>query len=528
MENQEKPIINIGVVGGGTYCQEFLEKTTKEYRQKEVNARITAVADPDPNTPGIQVAKRLGLKTVEDYHDLYSPQYDIHLIIIMTPEEQVLQDILETKPSRIRVQSFEVFEISWKVISIEENKLRRRNEEVETILNGIRDFIVVINPALEIVEVNESFLKKMDYAPEQVIGRKCYEVFQHLDDPCSYQDMICPLNEVIRNKRHVRQVRKRKKKDGEARYIEVSTFPVWEKGGKISKLIEISRDITERKKEEEEITRRLEKMVEDRTQQFEETHEKLLHKDKMASLGKLSAAVVHEINNPIAGTLNLIMLMKRIIGEGSLSEEDTEQFRDYLNLMERENRRVSRIVSDLLAFSRESKIEPKPIVINDLVEKTLLLNANLLKIHNIKVEKKLVHELPALIGSEDQLQQVFVNFISNAVEAMESKKGGLLTIETSGVKKNNAVRIAFTDTGVGIPQKYMSSLFEPFFTTKKRGKGVGLGLSVAYGIVQDHGGSIKITTKEGQGTTFLVTFPLERESDNLNRGGLYGQQIADR
>jgi signal transduction histidine kinase len=222
------------------------------------------------------------------------------------------------------------------------------------------------------------------------------------------------------------------------------------------------------------------------------------------------------------------MLMKRIIGEGSLSEQDTEQFRDYLNLMERENRRVSRIVSDLLAFSRESKFEPKPIVINDLVEKTLLLNANLLKIHNIKVEKKLSQELPALIGSEDQLQQVFVNFISNAVEAMESKKGGLLTIETSSVKKNNALRIAFTDTGVGIPQKYISSLFEPFFTTKKKGKGVGLGLSVAYGIVQDHGGSIKVTTEEGQGTTFLITFPLERESDNLNHGGLYGQQVADR
>jgi PAS domain S-box-containing protein len=528
MESQEKPIINIGVIGGGTYCEEFLEKTTKEYSQNEVNARITAVADPDPDTPGMQVAKRLGLKTVGDYHDLYSPHYDIHLFIILTPEEDVLRDILETKPSRIRVQSFEVFEISWKIISIEENKLRRRNEEVETILNGIRDFIVVLNPDLEIVEVNESFLNKMGYAPEQVIGRKCYEVFQHLDDPCNFTDMICPLNEVIRNKRHVRQVRKRKRKDGETRYIEVSTFPVWEKGGKISKLIEISRDITEKKKEEEEITRRLEKMVEERTRQFEETHEKLLHKDKMASLGKLSAAVVHEINNPIAGTLNLIMLMKRIIGEGSLSEEDTDQFRDYLNLMERENRRVSRIISDLLAFSRESKFEPKPIIINDLVEKTLLLNANLLKIHNVKVEKKLAQALPALIGSEDQLQQVFVNFISNAVEAMESKKGGLLTVETSDFKENRAVSISFTDTGVGIPHKYISNLFEPFFTTKKKGKGIGLGLSVAYGIIQDHGGSIKLTTKEGQGTTFLITFPLERESNYLNRGGLYGRQVADR
>ena len=132
-----------------------------------------------------------------------------------------------------------------------------------------------------------------------------------------------------------------------------------DKDGKISKFIHISRDITQHKKEEDELTHRLEQMVEDRTRQLKETHEKLLHQDKMSSLGKLSASVVHEINNPIAGILNLILLMKRIASEDSVTEKEIEQFKRYLDLMENETRRTSRIVSNLLAFARQSKMEPK-------------------------------------------------------------------------------------------------------------------------------------------------------------------------
>ncbi len=119
--------------------------------------------------------------------------------------------------------------------------------------------------------------------------------------------------------------------NGQKRYYEVNIYPIWEKDGKVSKFIHISRDITEHKKEEEEITRRLEQMVDERTRQLKETHKKLLHQDKMASLGKLSASVVHEINNPIAGILNLIMLMKRIVAEDAIGGREIDQFSHYLD-----------------------------------------------------------------------------------------------------------------------------------------------------------------------------------------------------
>jgi signal transduction histidine kinase len=128
----------------------------------------------------------------------------------------------------------------------------------------------------------------------------------------------------------------------------------------------------------------------------------------MASLGKLSASVVHEINNPIAGILNLIMLMKRMVEEDSIGSREINQFNQYLTLMETETRRTSRIVSNLLAFSRQSKIELKRISLNRMIEQILFLNSNLLKIAGVKVSTDLDPNLPDLVGSEDQLQQVFM------------------------------------------------------------------------------------------------------------------------
>jgi len=312
---------------------------------------------------------------------------------------------------------------------------------------------------------------------------------------------------VVHNQHQVRRVQKRVLPDGSLRYYEVSVYPIWEKEGKIAKFIHISRDITQHRREEEEITRRLEQMVEERTCELKETHEKLLHQDRMSSLGKLAASVVHEINNPIAGILNLVMLMKRIGEEQALGPVEIEQFRRYLTLMETETRRTSRIVSNLLAFSRQPIAEKQRVNLPQLIEQTLLINANLLKIAGVAVERALAPDLPEVVGSEDQLQQVFMNLFSNAAEAMEAKGGGTLRIDAARHPAGAAVVIRVQDTGVGIPAANMPRLFEPFFTTKKKGKGVGLGLSVAYGIIQEHGGTISAHSAVGEGTTFSITLP---------------------
>jgi two-component system NtrC family sensor kinase len=523
MSRKDNSIINIALVGGGPFCKEVLEKTTFDYEKNNVNARILTVADPDPESPGMQSARALGLKIVSDYHSLYDPEYGIDLIIHLVDDQTIFEDILKSKPHHIRLLSFKAFELFWKAIHVEEEKLRARTEEIETILNGIQDFILVITPDREIIDVNQPFLDQMGYSREEVIGSKCHEIYHKEDHPCNGSDVFCPLNKVIRDKRPSQQVRTRVNHNGERHYIEVTIYPIWEKDGRISKFIEISRDITERKKEEEEITQRLEQMVEERTLQLKETHAKLLHQDKMASLGKLSASVVHEINNPIAGILNLIMLIKRIIEEGAMSQKELDRFSRYLNLMETETRRTSRIVSGLLAFSRQSKGDLRRLNVNRLLEKTLFLNSNLLKMSGVKVEKKLDANLPDIVGSEDQLQQVFMNLVSNGAEAIEVKEGGVLTVESEYFSERDRITISFRDTGAGIPEENLPRLFEPFFTTKKKGKGVGLGLSVAYGIIEEHGGSIHVESEEGKGTTFKVELPLRHISERLDPdGGPYG------
>lgn len=511
--------VRIALVGAGNFCVEILQKTTLEFEEAEMHAHITAVADPDPEATGMARAAELGLMTVQNYHDLYLSKYQIDLIILLTPDPVVLADLLATKPSHIRVISYLAFLLLRKAIGVQEEKLKKRNREFKMILDGIADFIVVITPEMEIVEVNAAFLKQMGYTRREVIGKKCHEVFQKMNRKCE-GDIVCPLSEVIRNKRQSERVLTRMDRKGDVRYNEVTIYPIWEAGGKIAKFVEISRDITERIREEEETTRRLEEMVEERTRQLKETQGQLIHQDKMASLGKLSASVVHEINNPIAGILNLNLLMQRVVADDDVDAEALEKFRHYLGMMETETRRVSRIISNLLGFSRQSNMELKQFEMDRLIEKTIFLNQNLLKISNVRVEKQITADLPPMVGSEDLLQQVFVNMISNAAEAIQAKGKGALHISAyqSGT---GSILIEFKDTGVGIPEKNLPSLFEPFFTTKKRGKGVGLGLSVAYGIVEEHGGHIRVSSTEGKGTQVRIELPLKPPSpvaENVHGG----------
>ncbi len=382
-------------------------------------------------------------------------------------------------------------------------------KEIQTILSGIKDFVLIISPEKEIMETNEAFLKQLGCSREEVIGRKCFEVLKEDTRENSNCQSICPLEESIKNKKHCRVELTRLDSNGKPRHTELTVFPIWEKKGKISKFIEISRDITQRKLDEDLLV----KKVEERTHQLKETHERLLHQDKMASLGKLSSSVVHEINNPVAGILNLVMLSKRILKEDEVDQKTIDQFLQYLELMESETRRISRIVSNLLVFARQSKIELVKFDLNDLIEQTLLLNANLLKLNNIHILEELEYNLPLIKGSEDQIKQVLMNLISNAVESMTNSRKKRLTIKTFSKKDQAAIGLMITDTGSGIPKNIVSKIFEPFFTTKKKSKGVGLGLSVVYGIIQDHGAKIYVDSNPDEGTCFSLTLYKEMPSE---------------
>lgn len=237
---------------------------------------------------------------------------------------------------------------------------------------------------------------------------------------------------------------------------------------------------------------------------------RLLHQDKMISLGKLAASVVHEINNPLTGVLNYIRLMIKIVGRDSLSAEQIQKFNKYLGLMDSEVSYCSDIVSNLLAFSRKSKLEFGDVNINDLLQKCIMLSDHKLTLQNIQIKTDLKPEIPKITGDFNQLQQCILNLIFNAADAMPD--GGHLIIESSFHSEKGLGKIMVADTGCGIAQKDLPKIFDPFFSTKEEGKGLGLGLSVAYGIIARHKGVIEAESELNKGTVFTITLPVNRKS----------------
>jgi two-component system, NtrC family, sensor kinase len=254
-------------------------------------------------------------------------------------------------------------------------------------------------------------------------------------------------------------------------------------------------------------TQSLETKVEDRTQQLKAAHQKLLQSDRLASLGELSASVAHEINNPIAGVLNLSMLLQRMLKDDGIPPDRIAEFRRYLAQVTNETTRVGRIVSDLLAFSRRSKPQRAPADLNKIVRMTLSLVNHKMQLSGVEVETRFAEGLPPISCDQSQIQQVVLTLVLNAAEATHSKQQRRVVVSTRA--DGGFVRLAVADNGEGIAPENLPKIFHPFFTTKPEGKGVGLGLAVSYGIVEAHGGEIEVTSKVGEGAAFTVSLPLQ-------------------
>lgn len=257
-----------------------------------------------------------------------------------------------------------------------------------------------------------------------------------------------------------------------------------------------------------QFTQKLEFKVRERTQQLETAHRKLMQTDRLASLGQLSASVAHEINNPISGVLNLSMLMQRILRDDGIPPQRVPEFRRYLSQVARESTRVGRIVSDLLAFSRRSKPQRAETDLNGIIRSTVTLIAHRLRLTEVRLDLDLDPSLPPLWGDASQMQQVVLNLLMNAAEATQGRTGAAVTVRTRASGSEAMVVLEVADNGEGITPENLNRIFDPFFTTKPEGKGVGLGLAVVYGIVQEHGGEISAASTAGQGATFTVAIPV--------------------
>ncbi len=265
---------------------------------------------------------------------------------------------------------------------------------------------------------------------------------------------------------------------------------------------DMTRSLRTTKRDLDALMHDLERQVQERTAALQSAQDQLVRSEKLSSLGKLSASIAHEINNPLAGILTFAKLIVRTLEQGAPDEATRKALVKHLLLVQRETERCSAIVRNLLDFARERPLAVKEVNVNLVVEEAVQLLANQIQIQSITLDKRLT-PVPLVEADFGQLRQACVNVIMNACEAMS--RGGKLGIETGLVEGGRWVELAFHDTGPGIPPDHLSKIFDPFFTTKE--KGTGLGLSVVYGIVERHGGKIDLRTEVGKGTRIGIRLP---------------------
>lgn len=247
----------------------------------------------------------------------------------------------------------------------------------------------------------------------------------------------------------------------------------------------------------EEWTRTLEDKVQERTEQLIAMQNRVAQSERLASLGMLSAGVAHEINNPLGGILSLTALVLEDL-------ENQDPARENLEEVVRQSERCRDIVKGLLEFSRQQEVGSDVVDVRVVLDETLALLSKQALFHNIKLEKFYQDGVDDVVADRSQLQQVFMNIIVNAIQAMGER--GILTVGVAMGEKEQ-VEIKIADTGGGIPREDIDKIFDPFYTTKVDGAGTGLGLSIAYGIITKHRGSIEVESEVGAGTVFTIRLP---------------------
>ncbi|SDL06768.1 PAS domain S-box-containing protein [Maridesulfovibrio ferrireducens] len=374
-------------------------------------------------------------------------------------------------------------------LEITETNLTRQKELLKTIINVSPDYISLIGPAYTYLAVNKPLAKHIGKTEEEIIGLKDEDLFSQHGAQIRTEEIRKVLNTgKIINK----ETREQDDNYSTVRWFHTIRVPVYSESSKIIGVLSTSREITELKSYQAQ----------------------LIQSQKMESVGKLAGGVAHEINTPLGIILGYAQLL-----QDDISPDD--QISKDLKIIEKQARVCRKIVSDLLGFSRQTESEKTEMCFNNSILEVVQLVSHTFKLEHIEISTKLDDRFPIIHGDPEKLKQVWLNLLSNAMEAIDDQ--GSIQITTILDISTMTITALFADTGHGVEPQKIGSIFDPFYSTKPVGKGTGLGLSVSFGIIKDHGGSIEAISPlpksilaginapddTGPGTLFKVVLPLD-------------------
>jgi two-component system NtrC family sensor kinase len=377
-------------------------------------------------------------------------------------KEEILRAEALAHQAAIALESARLFQV-----------VSRSQKEWETTFDAMQDCVSVHDTTGKVIRANVALARRMNTIPQKIIGRFCSDLYSvEIERHAHCRHSLPPDSEALIveeiNPLHM---------DG---VFQLSVTPWYDKNNRLAGSIHVAKDISN------------EKLLQ----------QQLIQSEKLSAIGELISGIAHELNNPLTGVMGYSQLLQMRKDLDSPAKENLYKINNLAM-------RCQKIVQNLLSFARKQKPERTLTDINEILEKTIELRSYEFLVSNIEIRRNLDPGLPKTIADAHQLQQVFLNILTNAEQAMlESNGRGLLSIRTKSDAQASHIVIEIKDDGPGIPEKHLNRIFDPFFTTKEVGKGTGLGLSLSYGMIKEHGGNIYVHSRLNEGTTFFIELPI--------------------
>ena len=391
-------------------------------------------------------------------------------------DQNYLSDIADVFAKNLYQQNqLQQLKIDNATLEVNQWQLLRSRNILRALFDSIPMSMYIVDKKFHLIAVNMNRANRINAAPSELVGRRCYEALYHNTDICP----DCKVIDSLYGGKNTSRSKRQWQEDDQPLEWEINTFPIYDDANLVTQAIVLEQDVTEK--------RRLEAS--------------LAQSEKLAAVGQLAAGLAHEINNPLTAIIANTQLLQREL-------KADEDIMEMIDLIARAGQRAAQVVRNLLDMARKEEYIFEPVDLDQTLQKAFALVQHELVARSIQLSYEPAEGLPKILASKDHLQGVWVNLLTNAIDSFEECDHREIRVATT--MQNNEVRVIFMDNGKGIPTEKLNRIFEPFYTTKAPGRGTGLGLSLCHRIIKQHGGSIHVDSEVGVGTIFTVALPIDQ------------------